>query len=582
MPSGYPDVPQGADGSTRFDCVAGYGENSLMQTVDPWSRRGRLILVVILLVGGALRLADLRVSPPGLNQDEAVNAWDAYSMLKTGMDHHGQSWPIFYTRAFGGHSSTLYLYYLSPFIAVGGLNIWTVRFASAVGGILSLLLVYIVGKRLFGRRVGLVAAGLLAVNPWHLQQSRWAHEVAILPLLTVATLAAWLWAGFPLDDRESTPRAWRAAVAGALTAIACYGYAAIRVFLPLFFVAAVLVSCRAWWRMVQTREGRRAAAALGLAGGLLIAPLVWAHLAHPEGVSRRLEGVRAWNGDDAAIVKVAKVLARYPVHFDPRPLFFEGDVSYIQSPPSNGLFHPYMLPLMLIGLGTVACRVRRSRAARVLLAWVVLYPAGDMITRYGTIHALRSLPGVCGLVLLAAVGAVEAARWLQARRSRPAWTVAAAALALAIGLNVVYLRRFFVDFNRTRDVYLDYSTDLVEACEWLRPRFEGYDAVFCTSDGLNMPYMVTLVALGYDPQRWFREEREYVSIGSWEAYVRYGKMHFLYENLPTPALADLRGDGQPQKVLFIIRPNEVAGFRPVHVIRRPGGVESMWLCEATL
>ena len=79
-----------------------------------------LILGVIVLVGALLRLIALRQSPPGLNQDEAANAWNAYCLLKTGMDQHGVKWPIFYGRFFGGYSSMLYVYWMMPFEALGG------------------------------------------------------------------------------------------------------------------------------------------------------------------------------------------------------------------------------------------------------------------------------------------------------------------------------------------------------------------------------------------------------------------------------------------------------------------------------
>ena len=57
------------------------------------------LLLAILLVGGALRLWRLGESPPGLNVDEAANAWNAYCLLKTGIDQYGVSWPIFCARA---------------------------------------------------------------------------------------------------------------------------------------------------------------------------------------------------------------------------------------------------------------------------------------------------------------------------------------------------------------------------------------------------------------------------------------------------------------------------------------------------
>ena len=130
------------------------------------------ILLSILVLAASLRIINPGQSPPGLNQDEAANAWNAYCLLRTGKDQAGVSWPIFYMRALGGNRSTLHIYLLLPFQAIGGLNILTARLPSAIGGTLAVLLIYFVSRRLFDRRTALVAAALLALNPWHLQQSR--------------------------------------------------------------------------------------------------------------------------------------------------------------------------------------------------------------------------------------------------------------------------------------------------------------------------------------------------------------------------------------------------------------------------
>ena len=108
---------------------------------------------------------------PGLHVDEAANAWNAYCLLKTGSDQHGVRWPVFYLGAFGDNRSSLFAYALLPIQAWEG-SVCGQRGCAAVGGILAVFLIYWVGTKLFGVRVGLAAAAMLALNPWHLQQSR--------------------------------------------------------------------------------------------------------------------------------------------------------------------------------------------------------------------------------------------------------------------------------------------------------------------------------------------------------------------------------------------------------------------------
>jgi hypothetical protein len=184
---------------------------------DP-ERRDRIALRAITLVAAALRLFDLTHAPPGLNQDEAIGSWISWCLLKTGHDMTGQAWPIFYTHGIGDYPSTLFLYLAIPFQWLGGLNVWTARLPSAVSGVLCVPLIAYVGNRLFGRRVALVAAALLALNPWHLFLSRFgigASHCSMFALLAIALLlaaaprrarASRFWPGWPRGSRATAIR----------------------------------------------------------------------------------------------------------------------------------------------------------------------------------------------------------------------------------------------------------------------------------------------------------------------------------------------------------------------------------------
>jgi 4-amino-4-deoxy-L-arabinose transferase-like glycosyltransferase len=110
------------------------------------------MVVLLLSLAIFLRLFKLGQSPPGLNQDEAAGAWNAYCLLKTGTDQHGVSWPIFYLCELGGPTSTLYVYSMIPFQAVGGMNIYTTRLPSVFAGVLSVILIYFTGNCSTGKQ----------------------------------------------------------------------------------------------------------------------------------------------------------------------------------------------------------------------------------------------------------------------------------------------------------------------------------------------------------------------------------------------------------------------------------------------
>src|SRR5207247_10835042 len=76
--------------------------------------------------------------------------------------------------------------------------------------------------------------------------------------------------------------------------------------------------------------------------------------------------------------------------------------------------------------------------------------------------------------------------------------------------------------------------DLLEACAWLRPRLDRFDAVYVTGAGMSHPYMYTLVALGYDPRRWFQDSKEIVAgplpngaDNREDIYTPFRRMHFM-------------------------------------------------------
>lgn len=142
----------------------------------------RHILVVILALATTLRLFNLSTNPPGLNWDEVSMGYSAYSLLQTGADEWGVKYPLLF-RSYGEWKSPVYIYLLVPFIKIFGLNAWGVRLPAALFGVLAVYLTYLIGRRLYGDKVGLWAAFLLAVSPWHLMLSRPGYEAGVALML---------------------------------------------------------------------------------------------------------------------------------------------------------------------------------------------------------------------------------------------------------------------------------------------------------------------------------------------------------------------------------------------------------------
>ncbi|MFH1747241.1 MAG: glycosyltransferase family 39 protein [Planctomycetota bacterium] len=547
-------------------------------------RSGWLALLAILLVAALLRLPGLSAAPPGLHQDEAANAWNAWCLLKTGRDQAGVAWPIFYTRAMGENRSALFLYLLLPFQALGGLNVWTTRLPAAVSGILTVILLYAVVRRLFGRPTGFVAAALLALNPTHIQMSRWGHEASIVPLLVLLPLAAWLWAGFPLsNDKELKPRPWRALLAGLLTGACCYGYPAVRMFVPVFLGISVIVTWRGWWQIIHTRRGMAAVASLALGVGLTFGPLAYKHVTEPEIIAKRGQATWIWSADDPLPANLGRVFERYTAHFHAEFLFDTGDADEIAWTAGYGFLPWYYLPLLATGLVLLVMQTWHSRAARVILVGALLFPVGDSLNWHISLHAFRSSAGLIPLIILAAAGLARALTYVCEHRLR-GWLLA---LIASLGGLVVpetgsFLWDYFHERPRQHTVYRGTAGDLLAACDWLRPRMAETDAVICTTLDMNQPYFIVLVAMEHDPRVWFSQPRVMHHDGAWDVYSRVGKFHFLPEHECVAKLEQLREAGQPLRVVLILRMTQFADMQPTHRIRNPDGRAALLIYELEL
>lgn len=552
-----------------------------------------LLLILILFTALLLRVIYLGHSPSGLNVDECANAWNSYCLLKTGMDQHGIRWPILDSAGFGQGMTTLYLYLLIPFEALFGLTVTAIRLPAALAGVLTVYLVYWIGKRLFNPWIGLLSAFFLAVDPWHLQQSRWGHMASILPLVVIAPLAAMIWANLPLDDQEDRrPSVYRAAFAGALFGLCCYGYYAARLWLPLFISVIVVINWRAWWRILKTRAGAAAIGTLILFATVTFGPLVKETLMNPN-KENRAQVTWVWAPADSPIQRVQKVLARYPSHFGTGFLFSHGDPDANCSPPDGyGLFHWHMLPLMLLGLWAIIPKLKTSRSARVLMAWVLLYPAADLLSEHPGPHALRSLPGVCALSMLAAVGGIYALAWIWNRQRKAAVVFALIAMAAIAVENVRFIGYFYGDFDLDEAKYLVGRSDMLQACDWLKPRLNQVDAVFITTYLGPHPYLYTLVGLQYDPNQWFHEAREMkagpLPDGTYnheQVCLSYGKLHFMFGDSSRPAMNDLLKNSRSDRAVFIILPGQISFGRqiePAYRILDPRGQPLLLIYDVTI
>src|SRR3989344_5174120 len=144
------------------------------------------LFLAILGLGLILRIYGLEQIPNSLSADEASFAYNAYSILKTGSDEFGHRLPLYF-QSFDDYKNPVFGYSLIPFIAIGGLNAWSIRLLSALSGTLVIWFMYLLADELTGnRRLALVTALFSSISPWLIQYSRVAIDMELALLLTLA------------------------------------------------------------------------------------------------------------------------------------------------------------------------------------------------------------------------------------------------------------------------------------------------------------------------------------------------------------------------------------------------------------
>jgi len=200
------------------------------------------LLALTLLLGTLVRVGQFPHLPPGLNQDEAASAYEAYALAETGHDKWGNALPAYFP-AWGSGQNVLLAYLTAPVVKAFGLSIFTARVVSLGLGLLALPLLFFCLRPL-GWFVALLGTLLLALAPWHFMLSRWGLESNLVPffmLLGCTTLTRAL---------STQRRRW---IVPALVpfALSLYAYGTTVVVLPGLFGLVGLLC----WRQLVPRRG---------------------------------------------------------------------------------------------------------------------------------------------------------------------------------------------------------------------------------------------------------------------------------------------------------------------------------------
>lgn len=353
-------------------------------------------IVIILVFSFIIRTYNLSSNPPGFFADEASIGYNAYTILTKGTDEYGINYPLFF-RAFGEYKSPLQIYATIPFVALFGLNEFSVRLTSVFFGTLGIFAIYLLTKELFKKYkhnawIALFSALFLAISPWHIHFSRIAFES--MPFVFFATLGLYFFLRSQRNVRILT-------LCVITFVLAIYSYFPARIFIPLFGLGIIIVYNRFF---LKHKKQIFLNFILLL---FLITPLILFTLS-PSGFAR-------WNQVNI-ISQPPKnetvsqhIFTNYISHFSLDFLFFKGDIDmpgqFITRHSVRGMGELYLLQLPLVILGFLYLFSKREKKLiALLILWLILYPTGSMFTIDKSAQATRSIIGVVPFQILSAVG----------------------------------------------------------------------------------------------------------------------------------------------------------------------------------
>ena len=316
------------------------------------------LFVAIAALALALRVSQLVDLPAGFFCDEAGNGYNAYSLLHSGRDETGARWPL-YVWSFGvSYKNPVFIYSAMLPMALLGATELAVRLTAALYGFGAVVAMFFLGRALMGNVVGLIAALLLAVCPWHLHFSRIGFELIALPFfftLALTSLVRWT------QGRRTLPQAM------VLFGLCFYTYVPAKLIVPLFLVGFAALYARPL--LARWRESVLAAALLIVT----IAPATIFDLRHREEAGSYFRNTTLLALDEPPLELVRTFLANYTEFFSRQFLFVASNDKIVRhTVAEHGQLYAFFAPLLIVGAAVAL--LRRDRAMRLPLLWLALYP----------------------------------------------------------------------------------------------------------------------------------------------------------------------------------------------------------------
>ncbi|MEK7061175.1 MAG: glycosyltransferase family 39 protein [Patescibacteria group bacterium] len=363
-------------------------------------RKSILILLGILLLGFTLRA--YRVAQLPLYGDELTMVYDSYSLLKTGKDQTGASFPL--TFKMGAGRPAGYVYFSIPFVAVFGPGAWGVRGLSVLSGLGIIVLMYFLGKKLFNEKIALIGSFLTSISMWDIYLSRGGFEAHFALFLALLGITLFLYKKY-----LSMSIAWGLAIST---------YPTFKLTLPLMFLAllwfggikdtlksklfVVSILILAFFAGLAINETLK-----GISEERFLRLNIFSDSSLQQTIIQKINEERNLSSLPDVLKPVFYnkpleysriLLGNYMENISVNFLYLRGDRNPRHNPGEWGMLYLIEFPLLFIGLYHLGKNEKKKLI--LFISWILIVPVATMFL--GQTHALRNDFMIPPLILISA------------------------------------------------------------------------------------------------------------------------------------------------------------------------------------
>lgn len=462
----------------------------------------KVFLIFIIFLSLFLRIYHLQKVPPSLNWDEVSHGYNAYSILKTGKDEWGKTFPLIF-RAYGDFKLPLYIYLTVMPVFLFGLNTFSVRLVSVFAGVGLVLLAYLITQKISkDKTTSLLAAFLTALSPWALFVSRVAVEAnlcAFLFALGIFSFVCWQ------ENKERKWLIWTVIPWG----LAVYAYNSARVLVPLFFLLLTFV-------VLRQKRGKQLVLP-GFFTLIFLLPLIFQFLNQSgsarynlvslvdQGVVNQI--IEKRNNSKLPVI-IGRIVYNRPSFFvfqatknylknlSPRYLFFYGGDNYQFSLPDHELLYLVTAPFLLLGL--IKLFLDKKNSGKILLLWFFSSFIPSAITKDAP-HVLRTLLILPSPMIITAMGVVFLTDFLKDRSKFGGKLL----IWVLIGTVLFSFGQWWKDYQTIYPSSYSWAWQYgyQQASDYIGKNLNDYDKIFFTKR-YGEPHEFLLFYLNYSPQKY--------------------------------------------------------------------------------